>query len=158
ILICLSPNGLRLWFNTGNGIENHDPSVEHTQRTLNLGSKVYVAGSVNNIDTMLIPEAGCCSRRNSDTTLLLLRHPVHCGRPFMHLTDAVNLFGVEENTLCGSCLTSVNMRNDTDISCFFEWKFSSHDMFLPAIMSKSLVRLRHLVGLLTFPNSCTLTR
>jgi hypothetical protein len=45
----------------------------------------------------------------------------------MHLTHTVNLLGVEENALRGGCLASINMSNDTNISSFFEWKFSRHN-------------------------------
>jgi hypothetical protein len=38
----------------------------------------------------------------------------------MHLTNAMNLFGIEKDTLGGGCFTSVDMRNDADIPCFVE--------------------------------------
>jgi len=37
----------------------------------------------------------------------------------MHFTDTVNLFRVEENTLRCGRFTSINVSDDTNISCFF---------------------------------------
>jgi hypothetical protein len=42
----------------------------------------------------------------------------------VYLTDAVNFFGIEKDTLGRSGFASVNMSDNTNISCFFEWKFS----------------------------------
>src|SRR5260221_11740369 len=56
-----------------------------------------------------------------------------------------------------SGFTSVNMSNNTNISSFIEWKFSCHDVLLPAIMSEGFIRLRHFVGLLTFLYGHTLS-
>src|SRR5947207_15356953 len=107
---------------------------------------------------MILPETGRRGRCDRDAALLLLGHPVHGRCPFMHLTHAVNLLGVEEDTLRGGCLSSINVSDDSNIACFIEWIFSSHFVLLPAIMCEGFVRLRHFMGLLTFLNCCTLTR
>src|SRR5260370_10453579 len=73
---------------------------------------------------MVLPETSRSSRRNCNPAFLLLAHPVHRRRPFMDFTNAVDLFCIEEDTLGSSRLTSVNMSNDTDISCFLEREFS----------------------------------
>jgi hypothetical protein len=38
----------------------------------------------------------------------------------------VDLLSVEENALRGGRFTSINMRYDTNISSFFDWKVSRH--------------------------------
>jgi hypothetical protein len=38
----------------------------------------------------------------------------------MYLAHAMNLLGIEENALCGGCLTGINVSDDTNISRFFE--------------------------------------
>src|SRR5207302_10657226 len=114
--------------------------------------EVNVARRVNDIDAVIEPKTGRSGRRNRNAAFLLLGHPVHCRSPFVHLTHAVNLFGVEENALGRGCFASIYMSNDTNISSFFEWEFSWHNMLLPAIMREGFIRLRHFVGLLTFLN------
>ena len=69
---------------------------------------------------MVLPETGCSGRGDGDTTLLLLRHPVHRSGTFMYLTNAVNFFGIEKNALGSSGFASVNVSDNTNISCFFE--------------------------------------
>jgi hypothetical protein len=84
-----------------------------------------VTWSVNDIDAMIQPEAGCRGGRNGNAALLLLGHPVHRSGPFMHLTNAVNFLGVEENPFRGRCLPRIDMRNDSDIARSFEGIFSA---------------------------------
>jgi hypothetical protein len=43
----------------------------------------------------------------------------------MHLTDSVNLFGVEEDSFRGGRFSRVDMRNDTDVACSIEGVFSA---------------------------------
>src|SRR6266852_4798131 len=127
ILIGLTPYRFRLWFNARNGIEDNHTAVQNTQRTLNLSSKINVPRRVDNVDAMIEPKASGSSRRNRNAALLLLGHPVHCRSPFMYLTHTVNLLGIEENALSHGGFASVDMSNDTNISRFFDWKFSCHD-------------------------------
>src|SRR5262249_40138065 len=95
----------------------------------NFSRKIYVTGGINNINTVILPETRRSSRRNCNTALLLLDHPIHRRSPLVDLTNAMDLFCIEEDTLGSSRLTSVNMSNDTNISCFLEWEFSCHDLF-----------------------------
>ena len=88
---------------------------------------------------MILPETGGGGGCNRNAALLLLRHPVHCRGPFMYLTHAVNLLGIEKDTLRRGRLAGIDMRYDTNISCFLKWKFSWHDLLLPAIMSEGFI-------------------
>ena len=97
---------------------------------------------------------------NRDASLLLLLHPVHGGRTFMHFADLVRLTCVEKNAFRSSGLAGVNVRHDPYVSCLFKRKLSPHyytapyslkDLrrkvqILPTIMSECLVGLSHLVG------------
>jgi hypothetical protein len=40
----------------------------------------------------------------------------------------VNLFRIEEDTLSSSGFASIDMSDNTNISSFFEWEFSCHDI------------------------------
>ena len=75
-----------------------------------------MAGSVNNIDSMVAPEGGRCSRCYRDFSLLFLLHPVH-----------------------GS---GINISHDFDIPVIFEWHLS----FVSSVFHVSSNRLRGITG------------
>ncbi len=78
ILISLSPNCFRLRLNTTLGAENRHRTVEHAERTLNLHCEVHMSRGIDDVDSMAFPVASRSSGSDGDTSLLLLRHPVHC--------------------------------------------------------------------------------
>jgi len=117
ILISLTPNGLRLRLNATLCAKDGNRTVENTKRTLNFNGKVNVTRGINDVDTVTLPETGGSSRSDSDTTLLLLSHPVHCCGTVVNLTDLVVNTGVEKDTLGGRCFTGIDMSHNTDISC-----------------------------------------
>src|ERR1017187_984618 len=82
VLVSLSPHGFRLRLNTADRAEHGTSAVEHAQAALDLDSEVHVAGSINDIHTMLTPEAGCRGAGDRDATLALLLHPIHGRRAF----------------------------------------------------------------------------
>ena len=126
VLISLSPNGFRLRFNASLGAKYGYRTVQHAQRALHFNGKVNVAGGINDIDTILFPIAGGCGRGNGDTSLLLLRHPVHRGRAVVGFAQLMRLSGIEQNSF-GCCgFTGINVRHDTDISCLLKRIFPRH--------------------------------
>src|SRR5579885_2495658 len=58
IFISLPPDRFRLWLHASHCIKNHHATIQHTQGTLHLDGEVDVAGGVDDIDTMIHPEAG----------------------------------------------------------------------------------------------------
>ena len=114
----LTPHGFRLGLNTGDGIENADGAVKHTQGAFNLNREVHVAGGIDDVDAAVLPEAGRGSRGNGDAAFLFFFHPVHGGLAVVRLTDFVVHAGVIQNSF-GSCgLTCVNMGHNADIAFF----------------------------------------
>src|SRR6266516_3465586 len=89
-----------------------------------------MSGCIDDVDAMIQPETSRRGRRNSNAAFLLLGHPVHSSCTFMHLTHTVNFLGVEEHTLCRGRFASIYMSNNTNISGFFQWKFSRHNILL----------------------------
>ena len=133
VVVSLTPNGLRLRLNAALGAHDGHRAVQHAQGALHLDGEVHVARGVNDVDAVGLklvvgaaPEAGGSSGGNGDTALLLLDHPVHSGVTLMGLADLMVDAGVEQNTLGGSGLTSVDMSHDADISGLFQRNFSRH--------------------------------
>ena len=120
VLIGLTPYGLRLRLHTTYGAERSDSTVQYTQRTLYLDGKVNVSRGVNQVDLVLlthvVPEGRRSGRRDGDTTLLLLNHPVHGSGTLVRLTNLVGLTRVEQNTLRRGRLTGIDVSHDTDIT------------------------------------------
>ena len=114
--ISLSPNGFRLGLNAALCTEDSNGAVENAQRALNLYGKVNVAGGVDNVDTSVVPEASGSSGGNSDTSFLLLLHPVHGSAAIVSFAHLVRLTRVVQDTLSGRGLTGVDMSHDTDVS------------------------------------------
>ena len=122
----LTPHGFRLGLNTGDGIENADGAVKHTQGAFNLNREVHVAGGIDDVDAAVLPEAGRGSRGNGNAAFLFFFHPVHGGLAVVRLTDFVIHAGVIQNSF-GSCgLTCVNMGHNADIAFFFNVYGAGH--------------------------------
>ena len=74
-------------------------TIEDAEAPLHFDSEIDVTGRINNIDTLIAPETGCSGRRDRDSALLLLDHPIHRRCAFMHFADLVVDPGVVEHTL-----------------------------------------------------------
>ena len=119
ILTSLTPNSFRLRFYTANGIENTNRTIENSQRPFHFSGKIHMTGSINYIDLMVLPETSCSCRGDSDSTLLLLLHPVHRCITVMHFTNFMTLTRVIKNTFSRCCLTSIDVSDDSYIPSFF---------------------------------------
>ena len=128
VFVSLTPNGFRLRLNTALGAKNGNGTVQNTKRTLHFNGEVNVAGRVDNIDTVLFPETGGRSGGDGNPSLLLLRHPVHGGIAVVGFTDFMVYTRVKQNTLSGCRFTGVDVRHNTNISCFFKRYLSRHNI------------------------------
>ena len=99
VLVALAPDRLGLRLDALVEVEHDDGAVEHAQRTLDLDGEVDVAGRVDDVEALVVPERGGRGRRNGDAALLLLLHPIHRRGAFVHLADLVALAGVIEDPL-----------------------------------------------------------
>ena len=116
IVLGLTPDRLGLRLNAALRAEHGDRAVQHAEGTLDLDGKIDVAGSVDDVETIVLPVAGRRGRGDGDAALLLLSHPVHGGGAVMGLTDLIVDAGVVEDTLGGGGLTGIDMGHDTDVS------------------------------------------
>ena len=91
VLVALAPDRLGLRLDALVGIEHAYRAVEHAQRALDLDGEIDVAGGVDDVEALAVPEGGRRGRRDGDAALLLLLHPVHGGRALMDFADLVAL-------------------------------------------------------------------
>ena len=126
VLVGLAPHGFRLRLHTRDGVEHGDGAIEDAQRALDFNREVDVAGRVDDVDAVLFPETRRRGGRNGDAALLLLLHPVHDGRAFVHFTDLVRDAGIEQDAFGRRGLAGINVGHDADVPRTFEWCRASH--------------------------------
>ncbi|OAQ20167.1 Hemagglutinin 2 [Thermosulfurimonas dismutans] len=119
ILIGLTPDSFRLGLYSTHSTEDHHRPIKDTKTTLDLNSKIHVPRSIDDVDTMILPETSGSCRSNGNTAFLLLNHEVHGGGAFMHLTNLVSTTSVIKNTLGGSSLPRVDMSHKTNVTRIF---------------------------------------
>ena len=124
VLVGLTPHRLGLRLDAGDRVEHGDSTVENAQRTLDLDGEVDVAGSVDDVDAVVVPDARRGSRGDGDAPLLLLRHVVHGRGAVVHLADLVALPGVVEDALGRGGLARVDVGHDADVAGALEWVFA----------------------------------
>ena len=120
VLVGLAPDRLGLGLDAGHGVEDRDGAVEHAQRALHLDREVHVAGRVDDVDAVVLPEGGGGGGGDRDAALLLLLHPVHHGGALVDLAHLVGSAGVEEDALGRRRLAGVDVRHDPDVARLLE--------------------------------------
>jgi hypothetical protein len=128
VLIGLTPHRLRLGLNTSHRTKHGDSTVEHPQATLDLDGKIHVSGSIDDVHSMIPPEASRGGSRNADASLLLLFHPVHDSCALVDFAHRLRHARVEQNPLCGRGLPRIDMRHDPDISGLIDGDLPNHDL------------------------------
>jgi hypothetical protein len=116
VLVRLTPDRLRLRLDTLLAVEHGHRAVQHAQRPLDLDREVDVAGRVDDVDLVVLPETGRRGRRDRDAALLLLLHPVHRGRAVVDLADLVVDPGVEQDPLGRRGLAGIDVGHDADVA------------------------------------------
>jgi hypothetical protein len=95
-------------------------------KPLHLDGEVDVAGRVDDVDAVVLPEAGGGGGGDGDAALALLLHPVHGGLTLVDFADLVGFTGTVKNALGGSSFTSVDVGDNADVAGVFERVFASH--------------------------------
>ena len=124
VLVGLAPDGLRLSLHASDGAEYGYSSIQYSQRTFDFDSEINMSRCVDDVDFVIlrvILPHHCGGRAgDGDSAFLLLHHPVHRGRPLVHLADFVAFPGVIQNPFRGGGLAGVNMGHDADIAYLFQ--------------------------------------
>ena len=144
VLVRLAPDRLGLWLYTCNGVEEGDSTIENAQRALHLDREVHVAGRIDDVDAVISPLARGGGRRDRDTALLLLLHPVHRGGALVDLAHLVGLSGVIQDALGRRRLARIDVGHDPDVPGLFERELARHGAFssLCAVFLRRVPRQR----------------
>jgi hypothetical protein len=115
----LPVDGHRLGLHSGDGAQDKNRSVKDAERSFDLNREVYVTGSVDDVDEVIIPLALGGSRLDRNAALPLQIHGVHLRPdavfPFDVVDDAYPLC-VEKNSLGQSSFTGIDVCADPDVS------------------------------------------
>jgi len=119
VAVGLTPYRFGLGLDAAHRVEQGDGAVEHPERALHLHREVHVPRGVDDVDAVLIatarPEAGGGGGGDRDPPLLLLLHPVHRGRPLVHLAQLVGAARVVEDPLGSRRLPGIDVGHDADV-------------------------------------------
>ena len=75
-----------------------------------------MAGRVDDVEALVVPESGRRGRRDRDAALLLLLHPVHGRGAVMHFADLMRLAGIIEDALGRRRLAGIDVGHDADVA------------------------------------------
>ena len=124
VLVGLAPYRLGLRLDARDSVENGDGPVEDAERPLDLNGEVDVAGRVDDVDAVVVPQARGGGRCDRDAPLLLLGHPVHRGAALVDLTHLVVDAGVVQDALGRGRLARVDVSHDPDVAGLGERELS----------------------------------
>ena len=99
IAVRLTPNSFRLRLHTGDRIEHRNRAIEDAQRAFHFDGEIDVARRIDDVDAVVLPEAGRGGGRDRDAALLLLLHEVHGGGAVVHFADLMRTAGIIEDAL-----------------------------------------------------------
>ena len=126
VAVALPPHRLGLRLHALVGIEHADGAVEHAQRALHLDGEVDMAGRVDDVEALAVPQRGGRGRGDGDAALLLLLHPVHGRGAFVHLAHLVALAGVIEDALGRGGLAGIDVGHDAEVAVILDRMGAGH--------------------------------
>ena len=126
VAVSLTPDGFGLRLNALVAVQHRDGAVEDAQAALDFNGEVHVAGGVDDVEAMALPESGRRGGRNRDAAFLLLLHPVHRRSAIVHFADLVALAGVIQDPLSRRRLTGVDVSHDAEVTVVCEFVRAGH--------------------------------
>ena len=127
VFVGLAPDGFRLRLDALVAVENADRAVEHAQGPLDLDGEIDVAGRVDDVEALVVPEGGGRGGSDRDAALLLLLHPVHRRGAVVDFADLMGLAGIIEDALGRRRLPGVDVSHDAEITIVFDSVAARHD-------------------------------
>src|SRR5688572_4334798 len=108
MLVSLTPRRFRLRLDTDRRFEQRDRTADDPQRALHFHQEVDVAGGIDDVDEVIVPETGGSRRADGAAPLLVLirqvvKHVVPKGLPDLAAS------GIEEDTLGRGRATGIDV-------------------------------------------------
>ena len=119
-VVGVAPVGFRLRLNAAGTAEHADAAVENLERTVNFDGEVHVARGVDDVELVILPEAGGGGGLDGDAALGFLFHEVHRRCAIVNFPDLVDLAGELENTFGGGRFARINVGENADVAVFAE--------------------------------------
>src|SRR6202007_880641 len=94
-----------------------------------LEGEIDMAGGVDDVQPLAMPECRGRGRGDGDAALLLLLHPVHRRGAFVHLADLVALAGVVEDPLGRGGLAGIDVGHDAEVAIVLDRMTAGHKKF-----------------------------
>src|SRR5437773_6011279 len=85
-----------------------------------------MARRINDVNAKIVPPTGGGGRGDGDAAFLLLLHPVHHRRAFVHLAHLVRDPRVIEDPLRSGSLPGIDVGHDADVPSFFDRHLTWH--------------------------------
>ena len=127
VFVGLTPDGLGLRLDALIAVEHAYRAVEHAQAALDFDGEVDVAGRVDDVEALVLPEGGGRGRGDGDAALLLLLHPVHGRSAVVHFADLMRLAGIIEDALGGRRLPGIDVGHDAEVAIVLDSVAARHD-------------------------------
>src|SRR6185437_11831395 len=122
----LTPYGLGLRLNALVAVEHAYRTVKHAQRALDLDGEIDVAGGVNDVEALAVPERRRRGGSDGDAAFLLLLHPIHGRGAVVDFADLMALAGIIEDAFGGRRFTGVDMRHDAEVAIVLDRMTARH--------------------------------
>ncbi len=128
IFVGLAPYGFGLRLYALVAIEHAYRAVEHAQGSLDFDGEVDVAGRVDDVEALVVPERRGRGGRDRDAALLLLLHPVHGRGAVVDFADLMGLAGIIEDALGRGRLAGVDVGHDAEVAIVLDSVAARHDL------------------------------
>src|SRR5664279_4956511 len=101
-------------------------NIIDTPGHVDFDGEVAVAGGVDDVEALFLPERGGRGRSDGDAAFLLLLHPIHRRGAFVHLADLMALAGVIEDPLRSRGFPGIDVRHDAEIAVVLDRMITGH--------------------------------
>jgi len=115
VFVRLSPYGFGLGFNPTLAAENDYRTVEDSEASLDLGRKVHVAGSIDNVDVNTLPGAAGSGGSYRNTPFLFIGKVVHDTLAIMGFSNFVCPTGIIKDPFGCSCFARIDMGDYSNV-------------------------------------------
>ncbi len=127
ITVGLTPDRFGLRLHALIAVEHGDAAVEDAQGAFHLDGEIHVAGGVDDVQALAVPNGGGGGGGDGDPPLLLLLHPVHGRGAVMDFADLMALARIIENPLRGRGFARVDVGHDAEVAVVFDVGRAGHD-------------------------------